>query len=314
MSLMEAPSVAVARRKAGWRAVIMLAGSSRRPELAAAGRSPLDLPLGDGRNVLDRLLSDVEQVRADAGGRLDVRLLVGNERAGPGLSAMEPKARANSWLKVEKDSNPLRGTGGALVDATLEYGEDDLILVLQAVQVSFQPIAETARALLKRATEDGSDVVIATDAAGTPEGAMLVRCGALRGLKREGFVDFKEQALPALAKDYRVSVVCGGAEGSVAVRTLKDYLRAVALTSGMGRVERDPLLELDPGRTGGFKLIEAGAKVGEGAKVIDSVVLAGATVEAGAVVVRSLIGTGVTVRGSAAFVDRLAGVESGAVR
>jgi len=72
------------------------------------------------------------------------------------------------------------------------------------------------------------------------------------------------------------------------------------------------LWDLDPGRSGGFKLIEEGAKVAAGARVVDSVVLSGATVESGAVVVRSVVGGGVTVRGASAYVDRLAGAEGGA--
>jgi hypothetical protein len=318
MSLMQVHPDPAMKGELALRAVILLAGSSRRPELAAVGRSPLDLPLGDGSRVLDRVLSGVSEVigasLGDATSDTEVRLLVGHEFARGAQSVPIPEPRAVPWLRVEKDMNPLRGTGGALLDATLDYDENDLVAVLQAGQVNFEPLRDTVAALLQRVSADGSDVVIATSRSGVPDGTMLVRCGALRGLKREGFVDFKEQALPALARDYRVSVVQVDGSGSVPVRTLGGYLQAVSLTSGVLEGSRDPLRDLDPGVGGGFQLIEPGAKVGAGARVVDSVVLAGATVEPGAVVVRSLIGPGVVVRSVAAFVDRLAASESGGAR
>lgn len=313
MRVLEANLVVEARVELKWRAVILLAGSSRRPELAVTGRSSLDLPLGDGSNVLDRLIGELSATLGEGLGTTDVRLLVGHGQGEGKQFSPEPAGRSVGWLSVERDNNPFRGTGGAVADAARGYGDNDLILVLQAAQVNFTPLCKTAGALLRRVEDDGSDVVVATNSAGVPEGAILMRVGALRGLKKEGFVDLKEQALPALAKEFRVTVLKGSGQSSVPVRTATDYLRAVALTSVVGGVRvGNALWDLDPGRSGGFKLIEEGAKVAAGARVVDSVVLSGATVESGAVVVRSVVGGGVTVRGASAYVDRLAGAEGGA--
>lgn len=280
-------------------AVLLLAGSSRKPELSLTGRSPLDLPLAGGETVLDRLVSGMEGL-GESG--LEVRLLTGH--GGPGGELPLPRERGLPWMRVERDPHALRGTGGVLADATSGYQPDALVLVVQAAQVRSEGVARTAARLLAVARSEGADVVISTDAVDGPDGVMLVRCGALRGVKTLGFVDFKEQALSELAKTHRVSVSRG--EGmAIPVRTLRDYLRAVRVVAGAG--DRDPLAELDPASGSAFRVVEEGASVGEGAVLVDSVVLRGATVESGAAVIRTVVGEGARVRKSATISDRLVG-------
>lgn len=317
---------------AGLTAVLLLAGGSRRPELASSGRSPLALPLADGEVVLGRLLAGLggggggEPAVAGRPGGTDVvagggaseggnvRLLTGAE----GLLWPSGWVWRWPWVRVESDPRALRGTGGVLMDATLRYPAEAWVLVVQAAQVRTEPLAETAERLMaaaKRGVASGggavateASVVISTDEAGSPDGVMLMRCGALRQLKPVGFVDFKEQALAELAKVHRV-VASRGAGRSVGVRTLRQYIEAVAMTAGAA--ERDPLGELDPSTAGRFRLVESGGVVEEGALLVDSVVLRGGVVESGGVVRRGLVGPGGRVRRTAVVVERLVGGEGG---
>lgn len=302
---------------AGLTAVLLLAGGSRRPELASSGRSPLALPLADGEVVLGRLLAGLGvggQGEPAGGGGGNVRLLAGAE----GLLWPSGVPWRWPWVRVESDPRALRGTGGVLMDATLRYPAEAWVLVVQAAQVRTEALSATAERLMaaaKRGVTSGggavateASVVISTDGAGSPDGVMLMRCGALRQLKPVGFVDFKEQALAELAKVHRV-VASRGAGRSVGVRTLRQYIEAVAMTAGAA--ERDPLGELDPSTAGRFRLVEAGGVVEEGALLVDSVVLRGGVVESGGVVRRGLVGPGGRVRRTAVVVERLVGGEGG---
>lgn len=291
-------------------AVLLLAGGSRRPELAATGRTPLSLPLAGGETVLGLLLNGLggaggdrkDGGAGDAGAGLEVRLLAGTS----GLDWPTWLAWRWSWLTVESDPRRLRGTGGVLMDATAGYDAESWVLAVQAAQVRTEPLREVADRLMASAEAERADVAVSVDGDDRPDGVMLLRCRALRQLKPVGFVDFKEQALAEVARTHRV-VASRGRGRSVGVRTLREYLDALALSASAG--QRDPVGELDPASPSRFRLIEDGAAVDEGAVLVDSVVLRGGSVEAGAVVRRSVIGAGARVRRTSVVVERLVGGE-----
>lgn len=288
------------------RAVILLGGSLRESELAkGSGRSPLDLPLAEGESVLAAWSRHIG-VLANAMGlkNLPVRLLLDQASKEPVSLASDSAA----GVTIERDRAELRGTGGLLRDLAAEYGSDDMILVANAHQAVIEPLPDLVNELAC-AGSDGS--LLATDE-GAPCGLMLLRCGAMMSIKRIGFVDFKEQALPGLARTFDLRAVVRPAGAVRPVRTLDSYLTALRSVHAPDVADaEDPFAE-DWFKT--FGIVESGAEVSPSAQVHDSVVLRGARVGAGAVLVRCVVGENARVEGGAVIGDRLVatGEEAGA--
>jgi N-acetylglucosaminyldiphosphoundecaprenol N-acetyl-beta-D-mannosaminyltransferase len=282
------------------RGLVLLGGSVRSTELTAAiNRSVLDLPLDDGATLLDHWLGHARDLARHLGlERLPVRITLDRSSIAPAGAA--PRF-AGDWA-AERDVNDLRGTGGLLRDLAQHYGPDDYLLVANAAQVLLDPLVALATVLDRRRC----DVSLIAHKDGSPAGMMLVRCGALTMINPVGFVDMKEQALPAIASRFDVRAVQTRRPTGLAVRTLADYLAAIRRLQ-QRRVpsadpDGDPLAEDWQRR---FAIVEAGAGVSESAYVHDSVVLKGARVEPGAAVVRSLLCPGTLVRAGEQIVDTL---------
>jgi mannose-1-phosphate guanylyltransferase len=205
------------------------------------------------------------------------------------------------------DSGELRGTGGALRDLAERFEDNDRIIVANGNSSVVRPLHDVVLSMLNVS----ADVTLHADGALAPTGFMLIRAGVLRGIARRGFVDFKEQALPVIARDHSVRVVVEDAPVTVPIRTLDGYIRAVrAYGQGSNALALDdPFVE---DWRFSFGLIEDGADVGKGAHVHDSVVLRGARVESGAVLVRSVAGPGAVVPNGPVICDQVLG-ESGEV-
>jgi N-acetylglucosaminyldiphosphoundecaprenol N-acetyl-beta-D-mannosaminyltransferase len=264
------------------RGLILLGGMVRqRPLGGSLGRSPLDLPVGNGKTILTRWLADAAAVARTFGlDNLPVRLLVD-------LNALEPQsaigASESEYYRMERDTSEYRGTGGLLANLAVDYDDDDMILVGNAAQVLLDPLPALAMALMK--TRGVVSLIGHRD--GEPSGLMLITCRTLRLIPRLGFVDMKEQALPIIASKYDVRVVQCRRPTGLAIRTLSDYIAALrALHQPTRAAATDPWAE-DWKST--FAIVEPGATVSPSARIHDSVVLAGATVEPNAVVVRSVV-------------------------
>jgi N-acetylglucosaminyldiphosphoundecaprenol N-acetyl-beta-D-mannosaminyltransferase len=283
------------------RAMILLGGNVRQSTLmAATGRSVLDLPMGNAGTILNHWLEHGAALAADLGlESLPVRVLVNRNS----LSPEEIAPRHYGTCRVERDLSEYRGTGGVLRDLAQEYADDDLILVANAAQVLLDPLVAIATALERK----HGDVALVSHADGTPSGVMLVTCRTLRLIQPAGYVDMKEQALPAIAARHNVRVVHRRRPTALPVRSLAGYIQALAehhrLADGRARYARvDPHGE-DFAPV--FSVVEAGAQVDSRAHVHDAVVLRGGIVEAGAVVVRSIVCAGGVVKRDRSVVDQL---------
>jgi N-acetylglucosaminyldiphosphoundecaprenol N-acetyl-beta-D-mannosaminyltransferase len=276
---------------------LVLLGGSVRPGPLATGlkRSVLDLPAGNGATVLSRWMDQAAEVAKLVGiDHLPVRVLVD-------AHAAEPRSAAAGAYpcRVERDTSEYRGTGGLLASLASNYGDDDLILVGNATQILLDPLNQ----LLQDLHRTGGDVAIVSHRDGTPTGIMLVTCRTLRLIPNVGFVDMKEQALPAIAARYDVRVLQCRQRTGVPIRTLSDYVAALRALhrSDQKRFDDEALAE-DWRST--FAIMEPGATVAASARLHDSVVLAGATIEAGAVLVRSLVVENAVVRRDRKIVDQ----------
>ena len=288
------------------RALVLLGGKVR-PSAFTRGceRPTLELPVADGERLLDHWLRQAQGVAKLAGlDRLPVRVVVSDEQDEPDADTPAGVApRPAGSFTVERDLSEFRGTGGVLHDLAGGYDDDDLLLVCNAGQVLMDPLAVIARALAHK----NADVALVAHDDGTPGGVTLVRVATLRRISRIGYVDFKEQALPLIAKSFAVKAVRCRRATATAVRSTEAYVGALqqhhAKLAGRGRgAEPDPLAD---DFTKSFTLVEPGAEVDASAYLHDAVVLRGARVEAGATVVRSVVCEGALVRRGTRVVDAL---------
>jgi hypothetical protein len=287
------------------RAVILLGGSVRESVLSRSlHRSTLDLPLDRGRTILGAWAEQAAALaRAGGIGSLSLRVLINQTTAPP---AVVPAVEGLN-VTLEFDRAELRGTGGLLRDLADEYEPEDLLLVANAHQVVIPPLEELAGTLGAAM----SDVALLATTQRTPCGLNLFRCKALRTIKTKGFIDLKEQALPAIASAFQVKVVASRPGVVFPVRTLEGYLGALrALHSPALVGASDPLAE-DCFPT--FSLVEEGASMAPSARAHDSVVLRGARVGADAVLVRSLLCEGAVVEAGEVVADRVVGSQARAV-
>lgn len=280
------------------RAMVLLGGSVRSTELSAQiGRSLLDLPVDDTGSIFNHWLAHATELARHAGlEQLPVRMMVNQTSPLPTSAA----PRYDGTYRIERDGSDYRGTGGVLRDLASDYADDDLILVANAAQILMDPLAAIATALDRKQ----GDVSLVSHNDGTPSGVMLVSCKTLRLIPTTGYVDMKEQALPAIAARYGVSVMHRRRPTGLAVRTLTDYISA--LRHYHRRRQGKPALSdpLAEDWRPAFALVEEGATVDPRAHVHDSVVLKGGVVEGGAVVVRSIICPGGAVRKDRSAVDQ----------
>ncbi|HTW94025.1 MAG TPA: WecB/TagA/CpsF family glycosyltransferase [Tepidisphaeraceae bacterium] len=297
------------------RGLVLLAGSVRpTPLRTGIGRSVLDLPIDPGRTVFSHWLSEATEVARSLGmEKLPVRVLLPHGSPEPRLI---PPHLAASYA-IERDLSEYRGTGGILANLAGDYEDDDLILVANAAQIFVSSLPQVARDL----GQTGGVVSLVSHQDGTPSGLMLLSGKALRLIPRQGFVDMKEQALPAIAAVNEVRVLHTRRPTGLPVRTLSDYVSALRQVH-LRQATRPALEEetLWPRMDGmdvdemtaedwrpSFNIAESGAQVAATARVHDSVVLAGGVVEAGAVVVRCIVCDGGIVRRDRRSVDEIVG-------
>ena len=214
-------------------------------------------------------------------GRRRVRVLID----GASLPPVAPFATAAGCdVIVRRDAGAYRGTGGVLKDACRGIAGDHYVLVMHAGQL----MSERLALLVERLMDCGADLSFPVEPSGGAGGVFLIRAGCLSTLPDVGFVDFKEQAIPMIAKRHKVRVAELDSASSLPIRSLQDYLQAV----------RHWQVRQGGNSGNGIAVVEKGAHVDESARLHDSVVLAGGRVGGGAILAESLVtSTGVVGQG-----------------
>jgi hypothetical protein len=262
-------------------------------------RSVLDLPVTRDTNVLNVWQSELARLARRLGAAsLPLRVLLNDRSPEPA----QPRDEALVPTSIEFDAGEYRGTGGALRDVAVGYDPNDWLLLASGGQVLVQPLEQVLAAL----SESSGDVRLVTHTDGTPSGLMLVRCGVLWSISEVGFVDFKEQALPRIAQDHRVTVTEREQVVGIPVRTRSEYLKGLYHYHApqlQASAQADPFMETWRPT---FSVIENGAQVDPQARIHDAVVLSGAQVESGAVVTRSIVAERGRVKRNAHCVERIA--------
>src|SRR2546421_4091203 len=278
------------------RAMVLLGGSVR-PGLfgTAIGRVVFQLPLEANGTILDFWAKEARELAPLAEQVVSVRVMI--DKAAPQPLPIP----SSNPAELERDPFDFRGTGGVLRDLASQYSADDYLLVANAAQILCEPLADLASNLAAM----GGDVSIVSHLDGTPSGLMLVRCGALNIIPAEGFVDMKEQALPAIAKEHRVTVLHRRHPSAVPVRTLADYITALRQHHQLRAGKTGSLHPFAETWEPSFSIVEEGATVDPTAKVHDSVVLRGGRAEAGSVAVQSIVCPGSVLKRNQVQIDTL---------
>ena len=286
------------------RAFVLLGGTLRpTPFIAAINRSILDMPLQDGRRLLANWQHQTSELAKFEGlETLAMRVLVDHDSPMPAAAA--PSGPCS--VSIERDSARYRGTGGLLRDLAESYDDDDFLLVGNGAQLLTQPLAELVRQL----HETEADVSFIAHQDGTPSSVMLIRCETLRDISPNGYVDLKEQALPNIARRFKVVPVDQARPTCLSLRTHRDYLAALRWwhvqrsfqSTGDIRVPAETKVAHHVSR---FSIVEHGAIVDPTACLQDCVVLRGARIGAGAVAVRSVMCAGSVLSEDETAVDQL---------
>lgn len=284
-------------------AVVLLSGAVRTSDLARSiGRSILDLPIDNTTTILGQWRDQAANLARSIGkGPIALRVMVDRNSIVPST----PDGSADVTVSVGQDPKDYRGTAGLIRDVSMQDSEDSYLLVANGNQVLLESLETLAHELSDR----GGDIALLAHDDGLPGGVMLVRVGAIRGVRELGFMDFKEQVLPKLAQDFDVRVVNRPRATGLPVRTFDGYISAI--TAHHKRLLGRPIFDDEAGSEqwfSTFSIIEDGATVAASARIHDSVILQGARVGTHAVVVRSVVsGTGVVRAGQTAadhIVDR----------
>jgi hypothetical protein len=285
--------------------VIMLAGGTGASVFAAScGRSVLELPVTPGSDLLSLWKAELRRAVQHHAASTPTHVRVLGVTPGTPVRT-DPEGLLD--LSYERDPSELRGTGGLLRDLAGAYSDETLMLVVSASTVLLEPLEELIGQL--RGVE--ADVALLRHLDGSSPNLMMIRAGCLRSIPPVGFVDFKEQALPAIMRAGEVRVVNVDHPVAATARNLEEYIKAVRLyhqnlkgVVGVSRTARqiDPFAESwQPA----FGFAEPGATVGPGARLLDAVALRGSKVGDGAVVVRSVVGPGGVVPAGAQVIDRM---------
>jgi hypothetical protein len=277
--------------------VVLLGGTLRAQDFhRALGRPVVSLPIDDDETVWGRwtrCASALTSHNDRAPIRLD--LLVGSAADAPELDTGE-RVLPGAFV----DRNDVRGSAGVLRDHVEHIGASGYVVIANANQVVMGDFAALVRDMARVAT----DLAVMPSADGSGGFLMIARAQCLLGISSRGFIDLKEQALPALARQYDVRVVTappGG--GPTSVRSHGDYLRLLARLHAAPAGEAPASLEDRFALR--FRVVEQGAAVAPDAVVQNSVVLRGGSVGAGAVAAWCVVPKGPGVPPGATVRNRL---------
>lgn len=281
-------------------AVVLLGGSVRPRRFNLAIQRPsFTLPIDHQFTILDLWRRQVFILSETLSKELPLRVMI--DRNSPEIFIPPSSDALLASVRVERDPNDFRGTGGVLRDISLQYEPDQYILVANAAQILLRPLVSIAADLAGAQTR----IALSSQTDGAPCGLMLIQRSVLNDIPEAGFVDIKEQAMPEIAKAHSVRAIEYEKPTGMPVRTLGEYVSALRRHHrGLANQpdEENPFAE---NLQCSFSIVESGARVDPTARIHDSVILKNGVVEAKATAVQSIICGGGVLRQSQFAVDEL---------
>lgn len=273
-------------------AVIMLAGALQPCPLQQQLPIPLlCLPIGRRGSLLDAWLATIRR----SGTCRRVEIVVNTEddvQALRGLAANRVRHGSQPpTITVTVERSSWRGSAGLLRDVAGSIDDNEIVVAVEAHCLpppSLEPLLHALNGEVKAVVGAGAD--------DEPAGVYAFRQAALNSVRPIGYVDLKEQLLPALySQGTPVRLVRIG-EHVIRLRDQIGYLNAVSASlNGMGpatmvsRRSSEAMIARSARIVSG-SIVERGAVIEDQAIIHASVVLNEAVVESGAIVSRSIVG------------------------
>ena len=198
--------------------ICLLAGGIRRPPLESALRDRTwSLAIRHDRTVFDLWLDRLYDLPSD--GRPRVRVLLSEVP-----TDHERLFFSCRGVEIVTDSSDYRGPGGALRDATEHLHTQDTLLVAELSRCVLCGLD----GMIAQHHERENLVTVAANHDGSPSGVYVIKAEAISHISPRGYVDLKEQWLPALrdARE-RIGVARLPGFGAMPLRTEHDFRDAM---------------------------------------------------------------------------------------
>ena len=262
--------------------VLLLCGGLSHPPLATALNAPLlSLPQTPDRSVLGCWIDAFTH----AGLGIDRCRLLTNTDGSPG-TMLTPD------IETLPDSGPYRGPAGVVRDAVDHLDAQGCCLIIETSRMLSKP--ETLSGFIGACRNRKGTISVATNPDGSFSGLIAADTEAIRLIPGIGFIDIKEQWLPAVSREgfeiipHMLDAPC------YSIRTSKLYLEALRRMGRFDQASGTRVIGRGThsifGEPYGGSLIAKSAEIAPGAVVSCSAVGDGAVIESDAVVVRSIVG------------------------
>jgi hypothetical protein len=280
-------------------ACLLLAGGLKpSPLVAQTGGSVLDLYLRHDATVLSLWLDRFGQLGYPAPGPV-IHIAHGASTPAPNDALI---GRRGFRIRIEEDRHEFRGPAGAVKDACGDYSPDSMVLVAEAARY----VAGNLSPMLADHLKNKADITVGCNPDNSPAGVFLIRCQTLALVPPIGFMDLKEQWLgKAVETGLKVRVHRLPGFTSYELRTRTDFLAAARAAGGLVGATLPASPDVDEKGNSAPKdhALPGGIEVGEGAVIVDSVIMPGARIGQDAVVARSIVCPAGIVPAGSAIVD-----------
>lgn len=280
------------------RVLVLLAGGTTPSPLERLLRcSLLDLEVSPGTTLLDWWAARDWCNPAQPG-------LIRTTRGAGSFAPTSHLALPDHAARVTHSSDAAgpRGSAGAIKDVCNDDPQETTIIVAESSTAMLAPLEP----IIAAHAASCADVTLVTTTTGRPAGVTLIQRSALDLVKPMGFVDLKEQFLPALTSARgRVGLFEILEEESLPMHDregILEGLRRIA-ASCQPQLQTPPPPVID--RRWSPSIIARGAHVDPTALVAGSLVLRGARVGADAVVARSIVAPGAVIAPGDVVIDRI---------
>jgi hypothetical protein len=280
---------------AGVDGAIFLGGGLQLPPLAKDLGSPLCLPQTAQLSVYEVWLDAFKRVGIES-----ERVLVLTDWDGA-----QKWERSGYPASIVLDQTAYRGPAGVLRDASAGLADPGPRLIIEHTRLLESP--DLLGGLARAHAAGCQAITLAANPDQSFAGLLIADQHAIDLIPNVGFMDIKEQWLPAAWRN-GFSVERFTLEGwCYQIRTLADYIEALSRTAAFGVTEEQLVLgrersALQPTAYGGG-LVSHEAMVDPSAVLARSAIGPNATVEPGAVVIRSLVPRGATVLSGSVVID-----------
>ncbi len=273
--------------------VIMLAGALQPCPLQQQLSIPLlCLPIGRRGSLLDAWLATIRR----SGKCRRVEIIVSTEDDVQALRGFAANRVAPPTIAVTVERASWRGSAGLLRDVVSSIGDNEIVVAVEAHCLpppSLEPLFHALNGEVKAVVGAGAD--------DEPAGVYAFRHAALNSVRPIGYVDLKEQLLPALYSQGTPVRLVRISEQVIRLRDQVGYLDAVSASlNGMGSAtmvsrRSSGAMIARSARIVSGSIVERGAVIEDQAIIHGSIVLKEAVVEGGAIVSRSIVGPGAVV-------------------